>query len=168
MADPASRSSGDDPATPSGAGALAAERAVEAIRALARAARMLERASGELSLAQYRVLSAVAAGEDRAARVAQRLELGRPAVSAAVEGLCRNGLLERFEVVGDQRAFALEVTAGGRVVLRQAEERMTAVLAELCAKSGDEEQALEVLAALGVAIDQLQAERLERRREGRQ
>ena len=80
------------------------------MRGLARAARILERVSGELSLAHYRVLSAIAGGDERASRVAERLALGKPAVSAAVESLSQRGLIARSEVAGDQRAAALRLT----------------------------------------------------------
>ena len=93
------------------------------MRALARASRLLERASGDLSLAHYRVLAAVASGEERASRVAARLALGRPAISAAVDSLGQRGLLDRVEVEGDARAVALSVTAAGQRVLAQAEAR---------------------------------------------
>ena len=73
------------------------------MRALARASRLLERATDELSLGHYRVLAAVAAGEERASRVASRLALGKPTVSATVESLCERGLVARARVAGDQR-----------------------------------------------------------------
>ncbi len=76
----------------------ATPRQVDAVRALARATRVLERASGELSLAHYRVLSAIASGEKRASRVAERLAIGKPTVSAAVEALAQRGLLLRSAV----------------------------------------------------------------------
>src|ERR1700685_3261276 len=89
------------------------ETIVEAVRALSRASRLLERASGELSLAHYRVLSAIASGDERASRIAARLALGKPTVSAAVSALCRRELLTRSDVAADQRAAALELTEAG-------------------------------------------------------
>ena len=77
---------------------------VAAVRAVARLARVLERASGDLSMAHYRVLAAVADGDERASRVAARLALGKPTISASVDALCRRGLLTREDVVHDQRA----------------------------------------------------------------
>src|SRR6059058_1194066 len=67
----------------------------EAVRVLARLSRLMERASGDLSLAHYRVLSAVADGDQRATRLAERLALGKPTISASVDALCRRGLLAR-------------------------------------------------------------------------
>lgn len=138
---------------------------VEAVRALARAARLLERASSEISMAHYRVLSAVAGGEERASRVAERLELGRPAISSAVESLCRGGLLVRDGTEGDQRAFDLRVTPAGAALLDRVEGAMTACLDDLCARNADGPRVQEALALLGGAIDQRDAERARRHRD---
>ena len=86
---------------------------VAAVRAVARLARVLERASGDLSMAHYRVLAAVADGDERASRVAARLALGKPTISASVDALCRHGLLTREDVEHDQRATTLRLTDAG-------------------------------------------------------
>jgi DNA-binding MarR family transcriptional regulator len=111
------------------------ERAVAAVRALARVSRVLEAASADVSLAHYRVLAAVASGEERASLVAARLALGKPAVSAAVESLCRRGLLERLDVVADGRAVALSLTAEGALVLDRVEVEMTRRVVDLCSRT---------------------------------
>lgn len=81
----------------------------------------------------YRVLAAIAEGDERASRVARRLALGKPAISASVDALCRRGLLTREDVAGDQRAVTLRLTPAGDAALRIAEdamrERLDAVLA---------------------------------------
>ena len=104
----------------------------EAVRAVARLSRILERACGDLSMAHYRVLAAVSDGDERASRVARRLALGKPAISASVEALCRRGLLTRADAA-DQRAVTLRLTRSGHAALRTAEtamrERLDAVLA---------------------------------------
>jgi DNA-binding MarR family transcriptional regulator len=133
-------------------------RTVEAVRALARASRVLERASGELSLAHYRVLSAIAAGDERASRIAARLAIGKPTVSAAVETLCQRGLLVRSSVEGDQRAAALRLTDEGRVLLDGVEAEMIRRLDGLLARTPDRAQVMESLIWLGTAIEQARAE----------
>lgn len=90
------------------------ESKVQAVRALARLARALERSSGDLNLAHYRVLAAVADGDERASRVAERLALGKPTVSAAVESLCKRGLLAREVADDDRRAATLSPTPAGK------------------------------------------------------
>ncbi|HEV7958004.1 MAG TPA: MarR family transcriptional regulator [Acidimicrobiales bacterium] len=129
--------------------------ALEAVRGLARAVRIVEWASGQLSMSHYRVLASVAAGEERASRVAERLELGRPAISSAVEALCARGLMERDEVEGDQRAFDLRVTREGFAVLERVEHEMTNALRGLCAGVDGGDQLLASLASLDAAVDAL-------------
>jgi DNA-binding MarR family transcriptional regulator len=141
---------------------------VEAVRALARASSVLERSSNELSLGHYRVLSAIASGEERASNVAARLALGRPAVSAAVESLCERGLLARFEVDGDHRAITLRLTSEGEQLLARVEGEMRARLRDLAGRTPDGDRMLESLAWLGQAIDEWRSERWARKTAGKQ
>lgn len=133
---------------------------VEAVRALARATRVLERASGELSLAHYRVLSAIASGDERASRVANRLAIGKPTVSAAVETLVQRDLVVRSEVDGDQRVAALHLTPEGLAMLSRVEAEMIRRIEDLCARTPDGRQLMTSLVWLGAAIDDLQAQRV--------
>jgi DNA-binding MarR family transcriptional regulator len=132
---------------------------VDAVRALARASSVLERSSNELSLGHYRVLSAIASGEERASHVAARLALGRPAVSAAVESLCERGLLARFEVDGDHRAVTLRLTGAGEELLARVEGEMRARIRDLAGRTPDGDRMLESLVWLGRAIDEWRSER---------
>lgn len=137
-----------------------ATRRREAVRALARLARLLERSSGDLSLAHYRVLAGVAAGNARASVLAMRLALGRPAISAAVESLSARGLLERTAVPGDLRASALRLTDRGQQVLDDVEADLLGRLDKVVARTSDPQRTLAVLAELGTALDELATERL--------
>lgn len=128
---------------------------MEAVRALARASRLLERASDELNLAHYRVLSAVASGDQRASRVAQRLAIGKPTVSASVDSLCQRGLLSRARVEDDQRVAALRLTPEGEIVLARVEAAMTARLRALCDRAPEGNQLLQSLVSMGAAIDEM-------------
>jgi DNA-binding MarR family transcriptional regulator len=150
----------------SGSGGTLEPAAVDAVRALARASRVLERASGELSLAHYRVLSAVAAGDERASRVANRLALGKPTVSAAVDSLSQRGLLLRESVEGDQRAASLRLTAAGAALLSRVEAAMIGRIEDLCARTPDGPQLMESLVWLGAAVDEMQDERAGERKGG--
>lgn len=135
----------------------------QAIRTLARLARVLERSSGDLNLAHYRVLAAIADGEERASRVADRLALGKPTVSAAVESLCGRGLLARADAVDDGRAATLSLTPAGEAALAEVERGMLARLEDLVGRIPDGDRALESLGRLGPALDEVAAERLARR-----
>ena len=98
-------------------------------------ARALERACADLTLPQYRLLALIVRGEERASGLAGQLALARPTVSAAVETLVANGLVERTSVDGDRRAIKLTITPAGREALRVAEramrERLDAFLADV-------------------------------------
>lgn len=130
-----------------------------AVESLSRVARILERASGELSLSHYRVLTMVAAGDGRASRLAGRLALGKPAISAAVESLANRGLLVRSSGDPDRRATQLEITAEGRAVLSAAESAMAAALADLLGHASNAPRMLSSLQDLSRALDRRQAER---------
>jgi DNA-binding MarR family transcriptional regulator len=142
-------------AMPTGADASDSEavQTVHAVRALARISRVLERTSGDLSLAQYRVLAAVDGGDERASRVAHRLALGKPAISAAVDALCTRGLLVRGADASDQRAAALALTTAGRLLLAEVERAMVERLSRICAGTPDPARLIESLTWLGAALD---------------
>jgi DNA-binding MarR family transcriptional regulator len=123
---------------------------------LARLSRLLERSSGELSLAQYRVLSAVSAGEARASRVAARLALGRPTVSASVDTLCQRGLLEKHPVSEDQRATRLELTAAGEEALGRVEAEMLSRIEGVLDRTDAPGAVLAAIDDLGRALDRSQ------------
>lgn len=133
---------------------------IEAVRALARLARLVERSTGDLSLAHYRVLSAVADGNDRASRMAARLVLGKPTISAAVDSLCQRGLLTRESVAGDQRATALRITAAGTKALSAVEDSIVARFGPVLERTPDPARIIESLGRLGAALDELAEERL--------
>jgi DNA-binding MarR family transcriptional regulator len=143
---------------------IATTQQIDAVRALARATRVLERASGELSLAHYRVLSAIAAGHERASRVAARLAIGKPTVSAAVEALVQRGLLIRSTVDGDQRVAVLHLTPDGEALLARVEAEMIRRIDDLSGRTPDPDRMMESLVWLGTAIDDWQAQRAAERR----
>ncbi|MHA7984230.1 MarR family winged helix-turn-helix transcriptional regulator [Rathayibacter sp. CAU 1779] len=128
-----------------------------AVHALTRASRILERSLPQLSLADFRVLSAVAEGEARASRLAQRLALGKPAISSTVESLVRRGLLRREAHGSDQRAIDLVLTEEGETAREEAESALAAVAVGLAGDTDDPEATLAALAALGDAIERRQA-----------
>ena len=136
----------------------------QAIRALARLARLLERSSDDLNLAHYRVLAAVADGDERASRVAARLALGKPTVSAAVESLTKRGLLARDAAEDDRRAATLTLTPAGETALAGVEREMLVWLDDLCARTPDPDAVLASLAQLGEALDGVADERLAARK----
>ena len=133
--------------------------AVVAVRALVRVSRLMERSLEELSMAHYRVLAAISAGEEIASRVAARLALGRPAVSAAVASLADRGLIIRVGVSGDQRAAGLHLTEAGQQALARAEAAMSGELCFLATKTADPKAVLLTLGELNEAVSATYAQR---------
>ena len=130
-----------------------------AAQALVRLSRVLERSAAPLSLADYRVLMTVAAGEERASRLAQGLAVGKPSISATVDSLARRGLISRGRVEADQRAVALSLTDAGRLAYEEAQGRMVERLREVLALTADPEASLRALVEVGDAHTRLRQAR---------
>jgi DNA-binding MarR family transcriptional regulator len=135
---------------------------VEAVRTVVRLSRTFERACGELNLAHYRVLAAVAEGEQRASHVAARLALGKPTISASVDALCRRGLLIREPSETDQRVATLRLTSAGEQLLAETEAAMLERLDAVLRRVDDRRAVVAAFGQLGGALDELAAERLTR------
>lgn len=89
--------------------------------------------SGErLHLTQFRILRHLGEGRLLGSELAARLDLTAPAVSVAVEGLVRHGLVDRHRAEdGDRRAVPLTITEAGRQALAAARQRQQGALADL-------------------------------------
>jgi len=126
----------------------------KAARALAFSARSLERAAGacELTLAQYRVLALIAAGDERSSLLANRLAVAKPTITAVVDGLVERGLLARTSVDGDRRSIRLSLTERGTRALHAAEREMATVLEHIFEHADDRERLLHALADLDDAL----------------
>jgi DNA-binding MarR family transcriptional regulator len=135
---------------PSSSGADAVR--ARAVRGLALAARSLEQAAGDLTLAQYRVLAFVASGAERSSLVARGLALAKPTVTAAVDGLVERNLLTREAVEGDRRSLRLAVTPTGAAALRAAEHSMAERLDRVLEHARDPEALIEALCDLDDAL----------------
>lgn len=131
----------------------------DAIRTVVRISRLMEFACGDLSLAQYRVLAAVAEGEERASRIAQRLALGKPTISASVDALCRRGLLDRQAAADDQRVATLQLTPDGEAALRAVEDAMLERFGAVLAHTRDAPDVISALERLALGLDELVAAR---------
>jgi DNA-binding MarR family transcriptional regulator len=138
---------------------------VDAVRALARINRVVSPIAADLSSADYRVMSAIASGEDRASRLAARLALGKPTISATVDSLSKRGLVVRSSVEGDSRAVALSLSPDGAAVFERIEARMARQLELLCDRTPDRAQVITSLTWLGAAIEAAVTDRIERVRQ---
>ena len=102
-------------------------------RIIARLARQVELAAAtvELSLAQYRVLSLLAEGNEAASALADKLAVSRPSVTGVVDGLVARGLVERHHDRDDRRRVGHELTAEGRRLLECADAEIERRLGEI-------------------------------------
>src|SRR5437764_9770851 len=134
------------------------------VRTLTRLARMLERGAGNLSLPQFRVLTLVDEGGERASQLAERLAVAKPTITAVVDGLVERGYVKRSADCDDRRATKITLTAPGRRALYGAEHAMHARLHDVLAHADDPAAIERALEDLGRAVDRARTERLAGRR----
>ena len=114
----------------------------------------MERSAGtrDLTLAQYRVLALVAAGDERSSLLADRLAVAKPTITAVVDGLVERQLLVREAVAGDRRSIRLSLTKAGGDALKAVEGEMTDALASILDHARDRDALLRALVDLDDAL----------------
>jgi DNA-binding MarR family transcriptional regulator len=122
------------------------------VRTLARLARVLERSCEGISLSQFRVLAVVADGDERASRLAERLSVARPTITAVVDGLVERGLLSRSTATDDRRATRIGITRAGRRALDAAYGAMQDRLDSVLGRTADRGIVLSALDQLDRAL----------------
>jgi long-chain acyl-CoA synthetase len=150
-------------------GSSASKQGMQIGRVVARLAKQAELALADVDLspAQYRALSFLSE-DDRAAaasRLADRLAVSRPTITALVDGLVSRGLVERSESPGDRRRVDHALTPAGKRALAAADSAIQARLATIAAHLDptDAASATNGLAAWGRALDEARAARLQER-----
>ena len=96
-----------------------------AVRGLVRVSRLAQRATGDLGIADFRVLAIIAGREGSASRGAARLLLSRPTIGSTLDFLARRGLTVRSSVPDDARATTVSLSEQGADLLRRTEQRMS-------------------------------------------
>lgn len=104
-------------------------------RVVARLARLLEGtlAEHDLSLPQYRLLFVLADESSAQAKLAAKLAVSPPSVTAVVDGLVDRGLVARVSDERDRRKVVHVLTAEGRDVLLTADTAAETRLSEITA-----------------------------------
>lgn len=128
-------------------------------RSIAHLARLVEASLGGLTLSAYRILTLVAAGNERSSQIAGRLALARPTVSNAVDQLVERGLLNRATNPDDRRAVVLTVTEAGRVALAEADRVIADRLRPVFERLEDPAAALRAQEAVMAAAAEVRADR---------
>jgi long-chain acyl-CoA synthetase len=135
-------------------------------RVAARLARQVEvgLAQVDLSLPQYRILMFLDEGAMVPSKLADRLAVSRPTVTAVVDGLVARGLVERSHDHDDRRRVGHALTPAGRRLLDVADRSIDARLLEIAGHLGDDVEVGEALHGLDCwrrALDGYRAARMD-------
>jgi DNA-binding MarR family transcriptional regulator len=130
----------------------ATDRRLTAIRVLAHLHRILESADAGLTIPQYRLLAVLSEGGERSARVAQKLAVRKPTLTALADGLIAAGYAERESEPGDRRIVRLVLTDAGRAALTRADEAYLARLTPLLDGLSDPDRLVRELIEVGEVL----------------
>jgi len=133
----------------------AQQRSTQAVLTVLRLYRTLERVSPELTPQQYRILKLAGAGGERSARLAERLAVARPTLTAIADGLVAAGFARRDAEPGDRRVVRLCLTDAGRAAVDRADEAYEWWMGQLLAHVGQPDQVLDALDLLDQAMGEL-------------
>jgi DNA-binding MarR family transcriptional regulator len=125
---------------------LDADEVTQAILVILRLNRGLDCVDAGLTPAQYRIMKLAGAGGERSTRLAQRLAVAKPTLTALADGLVAAGYASRTAEPGDRRVVRLTLTEAGQAALDRADAAYAAWLTGLLTATG---QPATVLAALG-------------------
>lgn len=87
-----------------------------------RLARVMERIDAGVSPQQYRMLKLIGEGGERSARLAEKLAVAKPTLTATADSLVAAGLACREAEPGDRRVVRLRLTPAGRAAVTRADE----------------------------------------------
>jgi DNA-binding MarR family transcriptional regulator len=137
-----------------GAETLDVATAQEAVLTVMRLFRALERVDTGLTAQQYRILKLAGAGGERSARLAERLAVAKPTLTATADGLVAAGYAQREAEAGDRRVVRLSLTAAGREAVERADAAYAGWLGPLLGATGDPAGVLEALRGLDAAMEE--------------
>ncbi|MDX6336576.1 MAG: hypothetical protein QOG05_3916 [Streptosporangiaceae bacterium] len=124
----------------------------QAIMVILRLFRGLEGVDTGLTPSQYRIMKLAGAGGERSTRLAQRLAVAKPTLTATADGLVAAGYACRAAEPGDRRVVRLSLTPAGRAALDRADAAYSAWLGQLLDATGDQAAVLDALELLGSAM----------------
>jgi DNA-binding MarR family transcriptional regulator len=142
-------------------GTLDVQTAQEAVLTVMRLFRALERVDTGLTPQQYRIMKLAGAGGERSARLAERLAVAKPTLTATADGLVAAGYAQREAEAGDRRVVRLCLTAAGRAALERADVVYAGWLGPLLDATGDTAGVLGAFSDLDAAMDERRRARLE-------
>jgi DNA-binding MarR family transcriptional regulator len=122
---------------------------------LMRLSRALERVDSGLSPQQYRILKLAGAGGERSARLAERLAVAKPTLTAIADSLVAAGLARREAEPGDRRVVRLHLTDAGTAAVTRADAAYGQWLGQVLELTGDSAAIRADLALIGAALEEL-------------
>jgi DNA-binding MarR family transcriptional regulator len=131
------------------------ERASQVVMILLRLFRALERVDADLTPQQYRILKLAGAGGERSARLAERLAVAKPTLTAIADGLVAAGYARRETEPGDRRVVRLCLTESGHAAVERADAAYGHWLDQILAHTSEPEAIRHALDALDEAMDEV-------------
>jgi DNA-binding MarR family transcriptional regulator len=135
------------------------QRASQVVMILLRLFRALERVDTDLTPQQYRILKLAGAGGERSAKLAERLAVAKPTLTATADGLVAAGFARRDAEPGDRRVVRLCLTPSGHEAIDRADAAYGQWLDQLLAETSAPDQVLSTLDALNEAMDEVRRAR---------
>jgi DNA-binding MarR family transcriptional regulator len=129
--------------------------AVDALLTILRITRVLERIDAGVSPQQYRMLKLIGAGGERSARLAEKLAVARPTLTATADSLVAAGLAGREAEPGDRRVVRLRLTEAGQQAVERADTAYSEWFGSLLEHTG---RGAEIIADL-LLLDEAMTER---------
>ena len=126
--------------------------AVEALLTILRISRVLERIDAGVSPQQYRMLKLIGAGGERSARLADKLAVARPTLTATADSLVAAGLAYREPEPGDRRVVRLRLTEAGESAVARADVAYAEWFGGLLDHAGLREQIVADMQRLDIAM----------------
>ena len=131
---------------------LDADEVTQAILVILRLNRGLDCVDAGLTPAQYRIMKLAGAGGERSTRLAQRLAVAKPTLTALADGLVAAGYASRTAEPGDRRVVRLTLTEAGQAALDRADAAYAAWLTGLLTATGEPATVLAALGLLDAAL----------------
>jgi DNA-binding MarR family transcriptional regulator len=132
---------------------------LDVLPVLVRLGRILETAPAPVSLSQYRLMALVASGEAQASRLATKLAVSRPTITATVDSLLSSKLLTRRKDSQDGRVATLALTASGRRKLQEANQLFEDRLGVVFNSVSDPDALVRLLLEVDAGIEEQHARR---------
>jgi DNA-binding MarR family transcriptional regulator len=137
----------------------AEQRTSQLVMILLRMIRGLERVDTDLTPQQYRILKLAGAGGERSAKLAERLAVAKPTLTAIADGLVAAGYARRETEPRDRRVVRLCLTESGHAAVERADAAYGEWLDRLLAQTSAPEAVLHAFDALNEAMDEVRRAR---------